>query len=77
MYAQTERYRRPSFRSAPAIKTDRDVAREHRELLSAAVARDSLQAAGLLAMHYRETGRFIQKLGRLASEESAHAARTG
>lgn len=77
LYAQTERYRRPSLKIASPMPTDRDVGREHKDLLSVTVARDSVQATGLLAMHYRETGRFIQRQTRLAAEASARASRTG
>lgn len=62
LYAQTERYRRPSLRDRRYWKLERDVAAEHRQLLDAAVARDAGHAAGLLARHYRETGRIVKQI---------------
>ena len=61
LYAQTERYRQPSLRDRAYWKPGRDVGLEHRQLLDAAVSRDAGQAAGLLARHYRETGRMVKK----------------
>lgn len=62
LYAQTERYRRPSLQDAKHWSRGRDVSLEHRQLMDAAVARDANQAAGLLARHYRETGRAVRKV---------------
>ena len=62
LYAQTERYRQPSLRDADYSKYRRDVTVEHRQLLDAAVAKDAGLAAGLLARHYRETGRMMRQV---------------
>jgi GntR family carbon starvation induced transcriptional regulator len=68
LYAQTERYRRPSLQDGKYWSRERDVALEHRQLVDAAVARDANQAAGLLARHYRETGRAVKKVLALNAE---------
>ncbi|RDK10794.1 hypothetical protein DN412_09135 [Cupriavidus lacunae] len=70
LYAQTERYRRPSLRDRRYFKLERDVATEHRQLLDAAVARDAGHAAGLLARHYRETGRIVKQILALGPAEA-------
>lgn len=62
LYAQTERYRRPSLRGQRRGGGTRNVDGEHRDLLTAAVARDADRATTLLAQHYRETGHLIAKL---------------
>ncbi len=62
LYAQTERYRQPSLRNRDYATSERNVGDEHRQLLDAAVARDAVQAAGLLARHYRATGRMVRKV---------------
>ena len=59
MYAQTERYRRPSLRSRPRWGSARDVQQEHQNLMDAALARDAVQATALLAQHYRATGQMV------------------
>ena len=69
LYAQTERYRQPSLRDENSSKLRRDVGVEHRQLLDAAVAKDSGLAAGLLARHYRETGRMVRQVLALATTE--------
>lgn len=61
LYAQTERYRQPTLRQGRYAQPGRDVGAEHRRILDAAVARDAVQAAGLLARHYRETGRLVSQ----------------
>ncbi|MET4575350.1 GntR family transcriptional regulator [Ottowia thiooxydans] len=71
LYAQTERYRQPSLRDRSYWNLERDVGAEHRQLLDAAVARDAGLAAGLLARHYRETGRIVRRV--LASAQSGAA----
>lgn len=71
LYAQTERYRQPSLRDRNYWNLERDVAAEHRQLLDAAVARDAGRATGLLARHYRETGRMVGKV--LAARTTAEA----
>ena len=62
LYAQTERYRQPSLRDRNYLNPERDVTAEHRQLLDAAVARDAGLAVGLLARHYRETGRMVRRM---------------
>ena len=62
LYAQTERYRRPSLQDGKYWSRERDVALEHRQLVDAVVSRDAGLAAGLLARHYRETGRAVKKV---------------
>ncbi len=59
MYAQTERYRRPSLRGRPRWGSTRDVQQEHQNLMDAALARDAARATTLLTQHYRETGRMV------------------
>ena len=58
---QTARYRHLSVAgasgSAPA--PGRDVAREHRELLEATLARDAVRASDLLAEHLRRTTELV------------------
>lgn len=61
LYAQTERYRQPSLREQSYWSDKRNVGDEHRQLLDAAVARDAVLAAGLLARHYRATGRRVSQ----------------
>ncbi len=58
LYAQTERYRRPSLRD----RRRWNVGEEHRLLLDAATARDADRATKLLADHYRETGRMVAQV---------------
>ena len=60
LYDQTERYRRLS---APASALDRDLAREHRELMEATLARDEESAVALIASHLNVTA---ARLGALA-----------
>ncbi|WP_155984537.1 GntR family transcriptional regulator [Roseomonas gilardii] len=52
LYAQTERYRRLSI---PLSSAPRDLAREHREIAEAALARDADRAGALLAEHLEKT----------------------
>ncbi len=64
LYAQTERYRRPNLRRrngahGSTAYRDRDVNKEHSDLLAAAVERDGMRASELLEKHYRETGHMI------------------
>jgi GntR family carbon starvation induced transcriptional regulator len=59
MYAQTERYRRPSLLGRPRWSGAREVQREHQDLMDAAVARDATRASTLLAQHYRQTGHLV------------------
>ncbi|PAT34777.1 FCD domain-containing protein [Vandammella animalimorsus] len=62
LYAQSERYRQPALRDGRYWQVGRDVLAEHRQLMDAAVARDAGLAAGLLARHYRDTGRVVKQL---------------
>ncbi|ABM59908.1 GntR family transcriptional regulator [Verminephrobacter eiseniae] len=73
LYAQTERYRQPSLRDRSYWNLERDVGTEHRQLLDAAVARDAGRAAGLLAQHYRETGRMVRKMLTMTESEGTPA----
>lgn len=52
LYAQSERYRRLSV---PMADTPRDLGREHRELMEAALARDAVRAKVLMAEHLQRT----------------------
>lgn len=63
LYMQTERYRRPYFKSLNhnAPSSQRNVESEHSAILDAAIARDANLACALLARHYRETGMAIVK----------------
>ncbi|MGO1074961.1 GntR family transcriptional regulator [Inquilinus sp. CA228] len=59
LYVETQRYRLPALvgRLPDAF---RDVALEHRQLMEAALARDTANAQELLAAHYRRTARSIE-----------------
>ncbi len=62
---QTARYRHLSLGAPPATPASepaRDVPREHREILEAALARDAEQASQLLAAHLRATTQRVQAL---------------
>ena len=52
LYDQSERYRRLSV---PLAQTDRDLGREHREIMEAALARDGRRAGALLEDHLNRT----------------------
>ena len=56
LYAQSERYRRLSV---PLAETIRDVDREHRGLMTAALDRDAGKATELIGRHIEETTRVI------------------
>lgn len=73
LYAQTERYRQPSLRDRNYWKLERDVGTEHRQLLDAAVARNANLALGLLARHYRETGRMVRRVLIMTESEDVQA----
>ncbi|MBX6316963.1 GntR family transcriptional regulator [Pigmentiphaga sp.] len=71
MYTQTERYRRPTLRGRSGWgDIDRDVGREHQELMDAALARDSERAVRLLAEHYRTTVALIERFASFNDEPS-------
>jgi DNA-binding GntR family transcriptional regulator len=57
LYDQTERYR--SLSVQPAKKRKRDVGKEHRELMEAAMARDADALCARIDAHFRETTRLI------------------
>jgi len=61
LYVQTERYRRPVLLRALGTDPERDVGREHEAIVQAALKRDIATATSLLAEHYRQTGRLIEK----------------
>ncbi len=58
---ETERYRGLALRTA-TLRQDRDVSAEHKAIMDAALERDADRAADLLAAHYRETGRFLERV---------------
>ena len=62
LYDQSERYRRPTLRGHAAWGGARNVPAEHQELMNAALTRDAAKASALLAEHYRESGRFVEKM---------------
>jgi len=62
LYTQTERYRQPSLRDRRYWSGTRNVAKEHQQLLDAALARNSAQATELLAQHYRATGHVLMHI---------------
>ena len=61
LYDQTERYRNLSVQ--PAKKRKRDVGKEHRELMEAAIARDADALCKLIDAHFRETTMLILDSG--------------
>src|SRR6185437_3541989 len=61
LYAQSERYRRLSV---PLARTDRDLNREHRELMQATLDRQADRAVTLMTAHLSETTRvLLQAMG--------------
>jgi GntR family carbon starvation induced transcriptional regulator len=82
LYTQTERYRRPNLRAAnspykPAASGERDVNKEHADLLDAVLERDEARACEILTSHYRETGQMIANAikARAAAEKPVKRAR--
>ncbi|APW39068.1 GntR family transcriptional regulator [Rhodoferax koreense] len=76
LYAHTERYRRPNLRPRygplqSATAGERDVNKEHAQLLAAAVDRDVERACELVASHYRATGHMIVDALRRKSEQAS------
>ena len=61
LYDQTERYRNLSVQ--PAKKRKRNVGKEHRELMEAAIARDADALCKLIDAHFRETTKLILDSG--------------
>ena len=56
LYAQSERYRRLSV---PLAEVARDLDREHRDIMEAALARDARRAKALMAAHLELTARVL------------------
>lgn len=55
LYAETQRYRLPSFRGETRTASGRDLSAEHARIMEAALARKSDQAVRLLRAHYNRT----------------------
>jgi GntR family transcriptional regulator, carbon starvation induced regulator len=72
LYDQSERYRNLSVR--PAKKRKRDVGKEHRELMEAALARDADGLCRLVEAHFRQTTDLILDSG-LADAGSANGSK--
>ena len=72
LYAQTERYRRLSV---PLARMERDLPREHREIMEAALARDVDGACALLASHFELTSTILLDAGQGAVMGDAVAGR--
>jgi GntR family transcriptional regulator, carbon starvation induced regulator len=66
LYAQTERYRRPTLIPGGATRGSRNVTLEHKQIMDATLNRDEARALSLLAEHYRRTATYIEK--RMADE---------
>jgi DNA-binding GntR family transcriptional regulator len=60
LYAQSERYRRLSM---PLARRIRNVDGEHKDLMTAALARDADRAVALLAQHLSATTRILLEVG--------------
>ncbi|MEJ1975570.1 MAG: FCD domain-containing protein [Acetobacteraceae bacterium] len=60
LFAQGERYRRLSV---PLARSDRDIAREHRDILAAALARDADRTVALLVAHLERTSAIVLDAG--------------
>lgn len=71
LYHQAERYRRLRFNAADPKALPRDVDREHREIMEAALARRKRAAGELLAHHLARTGEAVARA--LASAQSSLA----
>lgn len=61
LYAETERYRRPTLIGGHLAPPPRNVSTEHREIMDAALARQEEKATELLAAHYRRTATLVEK----------------
>lgn len=55
LYAETQRYRLPSFRGEGEAASGRDLSAEHSHIMEAALARQADQAVCLLQAHYNRT----------------------
>ena len=58
LYAQSERYRRLSV---PLAETDRDLRKEHQDIVDATLARDAERARALLTSHFETTTSILLK----------------
>lgn len=67
LYAQSERYRRLSV---PLAEISRDLNREHREIMEAALARDAERAKALLVQHFELTNKVLLERSVLATGSS-------
>lgn len=61
LYAQSERYRRPSLLDGASRKPSRNVTAEHKNIMDATLKRDAKKACSLLEDHYRRTAASIDK----------------
>jgi len=83
LYAHTERYRRPNLRGrygmheAPVAGHERDLNKEHAQLLAAAIDRDAERACELLASHYRATGHMIVQAIRKKEQQGGQTLSPG
>jgi DNA-binding GntR family transcriptional regulator len=73
LYTQSERYRRLSV---PLGEIPRDLNREHREIMEAALARDAERANTLLVQHFELTNRVLLERSVLATAPSDTTPRT-
>jgi DNA-binding GntR family transcriptional regulator len=62
LYHQSERYRRLRFNTADPKALPRDVDREHREIMEAALARKKRAAGELLVHHLARTGEAVARV---------------
>jgi len=65
---QMERYRNYRMLRTPPKVWARDLEREHRDLMEAALARNSARACELLVSHLARTAEFISALASVAAE---------
>ncbi|MBI0537845.1 FCD domain-containing protein [Roseomonas sp. KE2513] len=65
LYDQSERYRRLSV---PLGRAEREVGREHREIMEAAVSRQADRACALLAEHFRATTLILLEVDALGED---------
>ncbi|MDH6231645.1 GntR family carbon starvation induced transcriptional regulator [Mesorhizobium soli] len=59
LYAETQRYRLPSFRGEGHASSARDLSVEHSNIMEAALARRADTAVDLLRVHYNRTAAYI------------------
>jgi DNA-binding GntR family transcriptional regulator len=65
---QMERYRHYRMIRTPPKVWARDLEREHRDLMDAALARDAARVSELLVAHLARTADFISALASVAAE---------